>query len=96
MPYIKLKQRQELDEVVDEICSLLSKNNDAGEYNYVITKLMHNYIQHNGLKYKHLNNVVGILECVKAEFIRTVVSPYEDQKILLNGCISSLDKKEKQ
>jgi len=43
--------------------------------------------------HKTLNSVVGILECAKQEFIRKVVNPYENKKIIENGCISDLDKK---
>ena len=32
-----------------------------------------------------------MLECAKAEFIRTVVSPYEDEKIEENGCVNQLN-----
>jgi len=91
MPYIKQEERKNLDQWIESLCVQLFINNDVGEYNYVITKLIHNYIKENGLKYRHLNNAVGILECAKAEFIRTVVSPYEKQKLISNGSVSELD-----
>jgi hypothetical protein len=93
MPYIKKEQREKLDGRIDSIAEMLNENMSDGEYNYVITKLIHNYIKNAGLRYSTLNSAVGILECAKAEFIRTVVSPYEDQKIIDNGFISELDGK---
>jgi len=94
MPYIEKKRREELDLLIEALSDELRIIGDAdnmGDYNYVITKLIHNSIKKDGLRYKNLNNVVGMLECCKAEFIRTVVSPYEDVKIHQNGFVSEID-----
>lgn len=90
MPYIKNERREKIAPTVME---LMKKLEDRGDYNYAISLLIHTYIQRNGLRYKHLNDAVGILECAKQEFIRTVVSPYEDEKIKENGAVSELDEK---
>lgn len=37
-----------------------------------------------GIKYKHINDICGVLEAVKAEFYRRVAAPYEDLKIKEN------------
>lgn len=95
MPYIKQKRRKELDNLIELLSDELRKMGEPdnmGDYNYVITKLIHNSIRKDGLKYKNLNNIVGMLECAKAEFIRTVVGPYEDKKRIENGPVSELDK----
>ena len=94
MPYIKQEQRKELEDFVTLLGQKLLENgpDNMGEYNYVITKLIHDYIYFNGLKYSNLNNIVGMLECAKAEFIRKVVSPYEEKKIKENGSVSQLDR----
>lgn len=69
----------------------------VGELNYVITKICHNYLLTSGdlgygeLKYKNLNEVIGVLECAKQELYRQVVAPYEDIKKKENGNISILD-----
>ena len=89
MPYINVEQREKISPKVME---LMAELETKGDYNYAISLLAHTYIQRKGLKYDNLNDVVGFLECAKAEFIRTVVSPYEDQKIKENGCVSELDK----
>ena len=88
MPYIKQVQRKELSE---DLLSLTKKLKQRGEYNYVITSLLHDYVKKNGLKYDTLNDAQGIIECVAKEFYRTVVSPYEDIKVTENGNISELD-----
>jgi hypothetical protein len=40
-----------------------------------------------GLSYKSINDVIGVLECVKQEFYRRIAVPYEDKKIEQNGDI---------
>ncbi len=94
MPYIKPERRKELDKPIDALTDELMKYgyNNMGDYNYVITALIHEYIRTIGLKYKNLNDIVGMLECCKAEFIRTVVSNYEDEKRKENGSVSYLDR----
>jgi hypothetical protein len=92
MPYIKQEDRKELDPLIDALSDKLVQEKNVGDYNYVITRLIHDFIRSQGVRYQHLNSAVGILECAKAELIRTVVSPYEDQKIKENGAISELDK----
>lgn len=94
MPYITQEDREKLDEQIETLATQLHVNNNVGEYNYVISKLIHSFIEQNGKRYQHLNSAVGILECAKAEFIRVVVSPYEDIKISENGPVSELDNKE--
>ena len=107
-------------EIHKKIPALLAKIKTKGQYNYVITRIMHNYIINRELKYEHLNDIVGIVEnskliikeefreyrnpcfdmegalgiidSAKDEFKRTVVNPYEDEKIKLNGPVSELDK----
>ena len=88
MPYIAKEDRLALDHIIDQF-SILSD----GELNYIFTRLAHKTIMERGcLKYLHLNAVVGVFECAKQEFIRRIVSPYENLKIKENDCISDLDK----
>ncbi len=62
----------------------------VGELNYVITAIVHAYVRDHGMRYATLNDVVGVLECAKAEFIRRIASPYEDEQIKKNGDIGVL------
>ena len=92
MPYIKQERRDELNPLIEALSGeLLSKDIAMGDYNYVITTLMHHFILNEGLRYKNLNDIVGMLECCKLEFVRKIVSPYEDLKTLENGSVSVLD-----
>jgi hypothetical protein len=78
MPYITDEARSRLDKG--------GKPSTAGELNYAITRLVDDYlIFRGGIRYTHLNEVVGALECAKLELYRRVAAPYEDQKINETG-----------
>lgn len=57
----------------------------SGICNYIITRLLKDIIYPQS--YHDYNEVIGILECVKQEFYRRAVAPYEDKKIEQNGDI---------
>jgi len=78
MPYIKQKERKEIDESSKNITT-------CGQLNYAITKLLHQYIKRHELNYNSINDVIGAIESAKAEFQRRVVTPYEELKIKENG-----------
>ena len=96
MPYIERKDRKLLD---PQIIRLAGQLESEGELNYVISRLCHFVIgEENNIgekfvnrTYAGLNSVMGVLECVKQEFYRTVVAPYEDTKKEQNGPVSNLD-----
>lgn len=63
-----------------------------GQLNYAITKLIHTYIENKGgLYYDNINQVIGVLECIKLELYRVIAAKYEDKKRRENGPISDLD-----
>ena len=76
MPYIKQKRREAL---TDDFMM------NAGELNYTLTMICKFYIDKHGLKYQHINDVLGALEGAKLEFYRRVAVPYENTKIAENG-----------
>jgi hypothetical protein len=79
MPYIKKERRFEISEPVRFL-------KGPGELNYYITKMCLYWIKDNGgMNYAAINNVMGALECAKAEFYRRLAAPYEDKKIEENG-----------
>ena len=84
MPYVTKDQRLELD--VAERAP-----RDAGDLNYYITQIVDEYLCTKGLRYVNLNEVVGVLECVKAELYRRIAAPYEDQKQGENGDVYSAE-----
>jgi hypothetical protein len=91
MPYITKEKRPELDRVVDELRNVLrnyelddpDSNNTEGNINYVFTKLL--MTVYSPTRYQHINDVVGLLECVKLEYYRVVAAPYEEEKSEDNG-----------
>jgi hypothetical protein len=60
---------------------------EAGELNYLVTKLCDAFIMKTGLSYKNINQAIGALECAKLELYRKVASPYEDRKEIENGTV---------
>ena len=63
---------------------------NAGELNYALTSLVDAYLVRAAgadgrLRYAHLNEAIGVLECAKLELYRRVVTPYEDRKIAESG-----------
>lgn len=85
MPYILTADRDKLQSATDAIAAVVDQNTTAGDLNYMISLMARAYIEAKGLRYEHLNAVVGALDSAKAEFQRRVVAPYEDQKIAENG-----------
>lgn len=81
-PYIKPQYRPPIDEHIYALASFIQS---PGELNYAITMLIHEHLHTKGKNYDTLNEIVGALECVKAEFLRRVVAPYEDIKLKENG-----------
>lgn len=83
MPYILKNDREKLDKKINELASLIDKNQRAGELNYIINRLM--LTLQGEAKYKDINELIGALECAKLEFYRRKAAPYEDKKAAENG-----------
>jgi hypothetical protein len=77
MPYIQQERR-------DAIASGDAPK-DAGELNFALTNIVDQYLQNKGLRYAHINEAVGALECAKLELYRRIAVPYEDQKMKESG-----------
>jgi hypothetical protein len=83
MPYITQDKRDSLDPLIDRFKDTVLS---PGELNYVITRLVTDYIHGNGgQNYEKYNAAVGVLECAKLELYRTQTAPYEDIKREQNG-----------
>lgn len=77
MPYITAEARERIAE--DGVPTT------AGELNFAITRLVDEYLAREGVGYRSLNEVVGVLECAKLELYRRIVAPYEDLKLQSAG-----------
>lgn len=75
MPYIPQDERE----------TAIHSPRSAGQLNFAISQLITAYIDKEGLCYQTINDVVGVMECCKAEFYAMVVRPYEDEKRASNG-----------
>ncbi|MDE3003488.1 MAG: hypothetical protein OXU33_01555 [Gemmatimonadota bacterium] len=67
----------------------------AGELNYAITVLVDAYVKRladaaGRVRYAHLNEAIGVLECAKLELYRRVTAPYEDEKMAESGDVYSM------
>jgi hypothetical protein len=93
MPYINEKEREELDDAIDNL--ILAIRNDftehkslkdcLGRINYCFSRIICGVM--GDTSYPKIAMITGVLENIKQEFYRRVASPYEDKKILENGDI---------
>lgn len=76
------------DEGIADILGALQTEDDVkmGEVNYVISTILWSLFKENE-SYSFGNDLMGALECVKQEFYRRQLAPYEDKKIKDNGDI---------
>jgi hypothetical protein len=83
MPYIKREDRQQLDPILEKI-----KEGKDGSYNAqqkamwlegtikeILNLVVHKLRQGGRFNYQNLNETVGVLECVRREFLRIVGVP---------------------
>lgn len=91
MPYIAPVDRIQYEPWLRDLAKLLAFHNNVGHVNYVITRLLVLWLQErhriNGesLRYVEINDVLGVLAAVQAEFYRRVAAPFEDTKKDANG-----------
>lgn len=83
MPYIKQSERKKFEDSLKS----LPRIENAGELNYLITKIIHGYFHKNNGRYQQINDILGALEGAKLEFYRRQVSVFEEGKIKINGDI---------
>jgi hypothetical protein len=91
MPYIKQEERDKLDGCIEDLVQELEYefkqwqiSKVDGALNYIITKLL---LELYTPSYFNYNRAIGVLECVKQEYYRKVVAPYEELKESENGAI---------
>ena len=82
MPYISKSDRADMNQ---KIVYAGRSIDNPGELNYLITRLLDQYLYGKGKSYATLNEAIGVLECAKLELYRRIAAPYEDEKIKENG-----------
>ena len=81
MPYIPRRDRSKFDHHIE---ALVNDDLSVGQLNYIISRMIWMLWQKKR-GYTLGNNLIGVLECVKAEFYRRMLAPYEDVKAQENG-----------
>lgn len=87
MPYIPRSHRDELDRCVEDIVEAVQDADEAlvpGSLNYIFSRVTWELFRLSK-NYFVANNLIGVLECVKQEFYRRQLAPYEDTKIKEHG-----------
>ena len=85
MPYIKQEARHQLDEQIAGLADAIKKlGTSPGNINYSITRLIV-LLNSEPENYTTYNSMIGVLECVKQEMYRCLVSRYEEKKKNENG-----------
>ena len=88
MPYIAQEKRALLEHSLASLAARIvveEPKSQAGVLNYCISALLNEVLKTNGLNYRNINELIGVLECAKLELYRRVASPDEDEKIQSNG-----------
>lgn len=95
MPYIERDKRLEIDEALEPLWPILAAIEDAGAVNYILTRICGHWIQRHaltmGIRYEHFNAMIGVLACVKDEFVERCLKPYETKKRKENGDVLEYD-----
>ena len=98
MPYITQDTRDLINSKIDELTEKLTitgnESTRDGILNYSITSLLVGVFKSYGpiIRYRDLNSMMGILECVKHELYRRLGSCLEDGAIVKNGDIEAYRK----
>lgn len=89
MPYVDQESRNHLNAEIIELADKINICHNGishreGRMNYTISKLI-NEVYGPDWCYSKINEIIGILECVKQEYYRKVAAAYEDTKEVQNG-----------
>lgn len=84
MPYVQSSDRQRVSRQLAALAKKL-EGQPVGVYNYTISRLVDDFLCKKGLSYANINQMIGMLECVKLELYRRVAGPYETAKQHTNG-----------
>lgn len=85
MPYISQERRPLYDDAITALAATIDSGTPGGDINYIVTRLLADWIRKRGLSYAVLADAVGVMETAKLELYRRVAVPYEECKIEENG-----------
>lgn len=87
MPYIKQTDRVQFREFLKAMPYIQNE----GHLNYVITKIILDYLGNHDHCYATMNSVIGVLQCVSHELYRRILTPYEEEKLKTNGDLHEVE-----
>lgn len=98
MPYINEENRDILESDIKYLATTITEyipiSEIAGTMNYTISSLLMRVFQGlnpEGLRYRQVNEIIGVLECIKQELYRRSFGPYEDKAIEKNGDLKEFE-----
>ena len=91
MPYIPQERRDEIHNQLVGMGQHWTPTN-AGDLNWLVSNFVDHMLAENGIRYAHLNEMIGALECCKLELYRRIAAPYEDEVCKKNGDAYYCDK----
>ena len=83
MPYIKPESRDKFSKTLSAFYNT-KDGLTTGDLNFLLSSMMSMLVS-DSVTYTKINNLIGVLECVKLELYRRIATPYEDEKIDENG-----------
>lgn len=91
MPYINRSERQQYQNILNELSAMVPKDpkQRPGHMNYIVSLLI-NKVYGDSMRYADHNEVTGFLTCLQQEFYRRFTAPYEDDKIKEQGDLTEL------
>lgn len=84
MPYISSSIQEEYKLLLDPLIEKLKRFYSMGDIEFCIFYILQNLTIGEYRKFTVMNSLVGVLETTKAEFIRRILGPYEDLKLIDN------------
>ena len=87
MPYIKQRNRNEIDEAIEKLVEhIMSK----GDLNYAICELVgQRILEQERISYTTISECIDAVHDAETELRRRILEPYEDSKIEENGDVAS-------
>ena len=86
MPYIKDKDKQEMNDAIEDLQVWI---NSKGDLNYAICELVGKIILDTGISYTNISEWIDGVHGAEEELRRRLLDKYEDFKIFENGDVPS-------
>ena len=85
MPYVALEAREEINEALAPLLTMIAKGAPCGWINYAICRMSREYVLRHGQSYDNISAIVGCVTDAAYEIRRRILEPYADVKRSVNG-----------